>query len=287
MLLRLQYFSLAATDSMVFGWGSNAFMCTGTGQSKDQDVLQPTPVAGPLGTGEWTILTLAAGYQHAFAVADQPGGTTVAKIRSEALGVGPLHGSTAGVGTATVQSGIAPVEVILTDEQRLQRQQAQQDAAAQALVEQQAQPQLPASQDTQAHPLSTAAAAEALVAGSSSPSAVALTEANATAGDYHWHYLAAQQTAPTTKVHEVWAQWQPSAWHDALAALSPDVFKLLPKEYNTMHKNPCWGGEGPQLACLPYFNVIGVSKCGTTDLYHRLTLYKQHILPATNKVCLS
>lgn len=50
-----------------------------------------------------------------------------------------------------------------------------------------------------------------------------------------------------------------------------------------MHKNPCWGGVGPQLACLPYFNIIGVSKCGTTDLYHRLTMHKQ-ILPATNKV---
>lgn len=26
-----------------------------------------------------------------------------------------------------------------------------------------------------------------------------------------------------------------------------------------------------QLKCLPYFQILGVSKCGTTDLYHRLT----------------
>ncbi|WIA17127.1 hypothetical protein OEZ85_014020 [Tetradesmus obliquus] len=54
------------------------------------------------------------------------------------------------------------------------------------------------------------------------------------------------------------------------------------QQYNTQHRNPCWGGLGPGLSCLPYFNIIGVSKCGTTDLYHRLTLHKQ-ILAATNK----
>jgi hypothetical protein len=109
---------------------------------------------------------------------------------------------------------------------------------------------------------------------------------NVSDADYHWRYLA-QKPAPDSgslKAHSAWAAWKPSPWHDALAALSPDVFALLPKQYNTMHKNPCWGGTGPQLACLPYFNIIGVSKCGTTDLYHRLTLYKAAVLPARNKV---
>ncbi|KAF6246275.1 P-loop containing nucleoside triphosphate hydrolase protein, partial [Scenedesmus sp. NREL 46B-D3] len=81
---------------------------------------------------------------------------------------------------------------------------------------------------------------------------------------------------------EAWAAWFPSPWHNQLAEISSDVFALLPKQYNAQHKNPCWGGLGPGLSCLPYFNIIGVSKCGTTDLYHRLTLHKQ-ILPATNK----
>jgi N-acetylgalactosamine 4-sulfate 6-O-sulfotransferase len=61
-----------------------------------------------------------------------------------------------------------------------------------------------------------------------------------------------------------------------------DVFKLLPQQLNPQLRNPCWGGTGPQMACLPYFNIIGVSKCGTTDLYRRLTLHKE-ILPARNK----
>jgi hypothetical protein len=105
--------------------------------------------------------------------------------------------------------------------------------------------------------------------------------------DFHWRYLTQQPALDpgTLQAHVAWASWKPSPWHDALAALSPDVFALLPKQYNAMHKNPCWGGTGPQLACLPYFNIIGVSKSGTTDLYHRLTLYKEAVLPARNKVC--
>eukprot|EP00775_Hariotina_reticulata_P000655 gene655-950_t len=61
-----------------------------------------------------------------------------------------------------------------------------------------------------------------------------------------------------------------------------DVFQLLPKQFNPQHRNPCWGGTGPLLTCLPYFNIIGVSKCGTTDLYQRLILHPD-ILPARNK----
>ena len=50
------------------------------------------------------------------------------------------------------------------------------------------------------------------------------------------------------------------------------------------YKNPCWrerapshdiqaaaGGAEGKLKCMPYFQILGVSKCGTTDLYHRLT----------------
>ena len=29
--------------------------------------------------------------------------------------------------------------------------------------------------------------------------------------------------------------------------------------------------ETGEFKCLPYFQILGVSKCGTTDLYHRLT----------------
>lgn len=306
---------------MVFGWGSNAYLCTGTGDTTQKDVLQPTTVAGPLGTGEWTIQGLAAGYQHAFAIADQPGSPTIAKMRAGALaavakqvpGSNPTAGAVGALNTA-----FAPVEVILTEQQKLQRQAAQQALAvqqdiaaaaplegfqanrAEALHNQEAQQEsatasgrTTAGQQAQAAP---GLAAAVLNSTSSEParnssSGLVSTIAASTSNradrqpeDYHWSYLAQQGLPERAKVHELWASWQPRPWHDALVTLSPDVFKLLPREYNTMHKNPCWGGLGPQLACLPYFNIIGVSKCGTTDLYHRLTLYKQAILPATNKV---
>ena len=36
------------------------------------------------------------------------------------------------------------------------------------------------------------------------------------------------------------------------------------------------------LFCIPYFHIIGVSKCGTTDLYRRLSLHP-HMAPSRNK----
>jgi len=306
---------------MVFGWGSNAYLCTGTGDAPEKDVLQPTAVTGPLGTGDWTIQGLAAGYQHAFAIADQPGSTTVAKVHADAfaaaaqqvLGSNPTSGAVGALNT-----GFAPVEVVLTEKQKLQRQAAQQalfvkqDKAAaaplegfqanhaEALHNQQAQQEgaTASGRTTVGQPAQAAPglAATVLNLASSEPAknssgglvGIAPTSTSNRADgqpeDYHWSYLAQQGLLESFKVRELWASWQPRPWHDALVKLSPDVFKLLPKEYNTMHKNPCWGGLGPHLACLPYFNIIGVSKCGTTDLYHRLTLFKQAILPATNKV---
>jgi hypothetical protein len=146
----------------------------------------------------------------------------------------------------------APVEVVLSDAQLAARQAA-------------------------AEPTLLAAAQQAQAAESSSG------DGNAAVSDYHWRYLAAQPPPLRAHVEEVWSAWQPRAYQQQLAALSGDVFGKLPKHYNSEQKNPCWG-SGPQLACLPFFNIIGVSKCGTTDLYHRLTLYKQHILAASNKV---
>lgn len=296
----LQYFSLAASDSTVFGFGSNAYLCTGTSNDKQADVLQPTVVDGVLGTGDWTVHGLAAGYQHALAIADQPGAAAVAKLRADALAAA---GASAGAESA--------VEVVLTEQQQLERQQYQQAVGYQqqgrngsAAEELPLVPHAEAHQKEQArhvaagaHPPaattsnSSIGIADGLATGAQAGEAAQravtqLSATSATPADYHWSYLAAQPHPPSgISVQEVWAAWKPSPWHDALAALSPDVFDKLPPKFNTIHKNPCFGGSGPELACLPYFNIIGVSKCGTTDLYHRLTLYKQVILPATNKVC--
>jgi hypothetical protein len=38
------------------------------------------------------------------------------------------------------------------------------------------------------------------------------------------------------------------------------------------------------LRCLPFFHILGVSKCGTTDMYHRLSKHPQ-MFESLNKVC--
>jgi hypothetical protein len=40
--------------------------------------------------------------------------------------------------------------------------------------------------------------------------------------------------------------------------------------------------QGTSLRCIPYFHIIGVSKCGTTDMYHRLSKHPQ-MLESLNK----
>jgi hypothetical protein len=117
---------------------------------------------------------------------------------------------------------------------------------------------------------------------SSSSSSSACSTPDKLPAGWHTSYLP-KQSPNLPLPRDLWASGSASPWHNHLAGLSPDVFELLPKRYNAEHKNPCWGGLGPGLSCLPYFNIIGVSKCGTTDLYHRLTLHKQ-ILAAANKV---
>ncbi|XP_035685602.1 carbohydrate sulfotransferase 15-like [Branchiostoma floridae] len=78
-----------------------------------------------------------------------------------------------------------------------------------------------------------------------------------------------------------------------LRRLNPGIFSALPKEFLSNNKNPCWfekvhgtdvgsrwrerlsdNGTGHfrlTLRCLPYFYIIGMPKCGTSDLYYRIT----------------
>ncbi|WAR03262.1 CHSTF-like protein [Mya arenaria] len=49
-----------------------------------------------------------------------------------------------------------------------------------------------------------------------------------------------------------------------------DLMKVPPIQFNKNFKNPCWF-EGDRLRCLPYVFVIGVKKCGTSDLFFRLS----------------
>ena len=64
-------------------------------------------------------------------------------------------------------------------------------------------------------------------------------------------------------------------------SIDPELYKEMPLKLIKKYKNPCWEQRGT-LRCLPYYNILGVSKSGTTDLYHRINKHPS-IIPATNK----
>lgn len=49
---------------------------------------------------------------------------------------------------------------------------------------------------------------------------------------------------------------------DLLCMPSP---RLLPN-----YKNPCWNTTDGKFRCLPYFQIVGMDKCGSTDLFDRI-----------------
>ena len=77
------------------------------------------------------------------------------------------------------------------------------------------------------------------------------------------------------------AAWQQRVGEDIVRA-GGDVFDAVPASgFDPAFKNPCWRNS-TGLFCIPYFHIIGVSKCGTTDLYRRLSLHP-HVAPSRNK----
>ncbi|XP_063425344.1 carbohydrate sulfotransferase 15-like [Mytilus trossulus] len=44
--------------------------------------------------------------------------------------------------------------------------------------------------------------------------------------------------------------------------------KMLP--FEKPYKNPCWHADSGELLCLPYFMLIGMPKCGTTDIFYSI-----------------
>lgn len=71
-----------------------------------------------------------------------------------------------------------------------------------------------------------------------------------------------------------------SQWYTLL------VFFKMPPDFEQKFKNPCFydachqtnNGTKRKLRCLPFFHVLGVDKCGSTDLYYRIVRHPQ-ILP--------
>lgn len=58
-----------------------------------------------------------------------------------------------------------------------------------------------------------------------------------------------------------------------------DILTMKPPPYLPDFKNPCWyektSGALLRKRCLPYFYLIGVDKCGTTDLFTRMLHHPQ------------
>mmetsp|Transcript_22066 Transcript_22066/g.61109 ORF Transcript_22066/g.61109 Transcript_22066/m.61109 type:complete len:398 (-) Transcript_22066:272-1465(-) len=87
-------------------------------------------------------------------------------------------------------------------------------------------------------------------------------------------YLASQAKGPSYTVAGVWERHEHVPNWQEVHRVTADTWDVLPKAYDPAFKNPCWKVDQPDgrssLKCLPYFQILGVSKCGTTDLYHRL-----------------
>ncbi|XP_072162894.1 carbohydrate sulfotransferase 15-like isoform X2 [Diadema setosum] len=61
---------------------------------------------------------------------------------------------------------------------------------------------------------------------------------------------------------------------DALYHLAREAFDVIPQQFLQSYKNPCFllDPEVPtSFRCLPYFYLIGIQKCGTTDVWDKLT----------------
>ncbi|XP_011682709.1 carbohydrate sulfotransferase 15 [Strongylocentrotus purpuratus] len=55
-----------------------------------------------------------------------------------------------------------------------------------------------------------------------------------------------------------------------LVKWAPEIFAKVPQHFLDNFKNPCWVRDGAELNCLPYFYVIGMFKCGTTDIWSKI-----------------
>eukprot|EP00798_Chlamydomonas_sp_ICE-L_P024282 gene24282-9881_t len=90
---------------------------------------------------------------------------------------------------------------------------------------------------------------------------------------YHVDYAVAQSAAPGYNTAASWETFVRSPKHDQIVKTSPDVFELLPEKLESKFRNPCWyqtKEDQKKLRCIPFYHILGVSKCGTTDLYNRL-----------------
>eukprot|EP00057_Strongylocentrotus_purpuratus_P031612 XP_785122.4 PREDICTED: carbohydrate sulfotransferase 15 [Strongylocentrotus purpuratus] len=58
-----------------------------------------------------------------------------------------------------------------------------------------------------------------------------------------------------------------------LVASAPELFEKIPLRFLDNFKNPCWLRGETELNCLPYFYILGNYKCGTTDMWDKITAH--------------
>ena len=108
-------------------------------------------------------------------------------------------------------------------------------------------------------------------------------------------------SAPLLSAAENKAAWVKRVGREDVVDAGGDVFEQVPASgFDKGFKNPCWcvqtlpwsnrGAErcsrrqnATGVFCIPFFHIIGVSKCGTTDLFRRLSMHP-HVAPSHNKV---
>eukprot|EP00798_Chlamydomonas_sp_ICE-L_P027171 gene27171-2411_t len=97
-------------------------------------------------------------------------------------------------------------------------------------------------------------------------------EATSAAVD-HFGYMLAQLSIPKYNTAKYWEEHKPNATvRHELMKVSADAFQGLPQKLDAKFCNPCWY-SGTTLRCIPFYHILGVSKCGTTDLYYRMSLH--------------
>ncbi|KAL4240639.1 hypothetical protein ACF0H5_001430 [Mactra antiquata] len=56
-----------------------------------------------------------------------------------------------------------------------------------------------------------------------------------------------------------------------------DILCMPPPKFLPEFKNPCWVDKKDMFQCLPYFQIIGMDKCGSTDLFDKIAQHP-HVL---------
>ncbi|XP_076094607.1 carbohydrate sulfotransferase 15-like [Mytilus galloprovincialis] len=67
----------------------------------------------------------------------------------------------------------------------------------------------------------------------------------------------------------------PTGFHEN----TEDLMCMKKINFDEQYKNPCWNPKVDDLACLPYFMIIGMQKCGTTDLFRAMIKHVNIIPP--------